>query len=124
MDVSEAYHRAVTRDVRGAFNIGADPVLGPAELGRLLHARPVSVSPRVLRTAMQVGWKLRLQPSPPGWLDMALGVPLMDVSRATSELGWTATRCSSCSPACAAATAPRPRRSRPAATARCGSERC
>ena len=33
-------------------------------------------------------WKLRLQPTPSGWVDMALGVPLMDTSRARSELGW------------------------------------
>jgi UDP-glucose 4-epimerase len=31
---------------------------------------------------------LHLQPSEPGWLDMALKVPLLDCSRARSELGW------------------------------------
>ena len=92
LDVGEAYHRAVMSDARGAFNIAAEPVLDSQELGRLLHARPVAVSPRVLRGAVQASWKLRLQPSPPGWLDMALGVPLMDVTRAQRELGWTATR--------------------------------
>lgn len=89
LDVGDAYHHAVTRDVRGAFNIAADPVLDPAELGRLLGARPVRVPERGLRAVMQVSWRLRLQPSPAGWLDMALGVPLMDVSRARGELGWT-----------------------------------
>ena len=84
--------RAITRDVRGPFNIAAEPVLDPDELGRLLHARPVPVPERALRVAVQASWKLRLQPSPPGWLDMALGVPLMDASRAHAELGWTATR--------------------------------
>ncbi|HEY1539049.1 MAG TPA: NAD-dependent epimerase/dehydratase family protein [Solirubrobacteraceae bacterium] len=91
-DVGEAYRLAVVSDVRGAFNIAADPVLDPAELGRLLGARPVKVSPRVLRAAADVSWRLRLQPSPAGWLDMALGVPLMDVARARDELGWAATR--------------------------------
>ena len=33
-------------------------------------------------------WRLRLQPTEPSWLDMALGVPLMDTARARSELGW------------------------------------
>jgi hypothetical protein len=31
----------------------------------------------------------RLQPTEPGWVDMGLGVPLMDSGRAKSELGWT-----------------------------------
>jgi UDP-glucose 4-epimerase len=92
LDVGEAYRRAIISDARGAFNIAAEPVLDSQTLGELLGARPVAVSPRVLRRAMQASWKLRLQPSPPGWLDMALGVPLMDVSRAERELGWTATR--------------------------------
>ena len=88
-DVGEAYHLALTRDVRGAFNVAAEPVLDPPELARLLDARPVSVAPRVLRTAVTASWKLRLQPTPPGWLDLALGVPLMDTTRAREELGWT-----------------------------------
>jgi len=92
LDIGEAYHRAIVSDVRGAFNVAADPVLDPPELGRLLGARPVPVSPRVLRAAVTASWKLRLQPTPAGWLDIALGVPLMDVSRARRELGWTAKR--------------------------------
>jgi nucleoside-diphosphate-sugar epimerase len=88
LDVGEAYHLAVMRDVRGAFNIAAEPVLDPAALGRLLGARPVPIPARALRAAMQLSWRLRLQPSPAGWLDMALGVPLMDISRARAELGW------------------------------------
>jgi UDP-glucose 4-epimerase len=91
MDVAEAYHRATTRDVRGPFNVAAEPVLDPPELGRLLGARPVPMPARAVRAAAQISWKLRLQPSPPGWLDMALGVPLMDTSRAREELGWTPT---------------------------------
>jgi nucleoside-diphosphate-sugar epimerase len=93
-DIADAYHRAVVSDARGAFNVAAEPVLDPQELARLLGARPVPVAPRVLRAAVTASWKLRLQPTPPGWLDMALGVPLMDVSRAHRELGWTATRSS------------------------------
>jgi UDP-glucose 4-epimerase len=87
-DVAEAYRLALTRDVRGPFNIAAEPVLDPGELGRLLGARPVSVSARLLRAAAAATWRLRLQPAPEGWLDMALAVPIMDVSRARHELGW------------------------------------
>ena len=87
-DVGEAYRLAVTKDVRGAFNIAAEPVLDPPELARALDARPVPVPARVARALADVTWRLRIQPSPPGWLDMALAVPIMDTSRARDELGW------------------------------------
>jgi nucleoside-diphosphate-sugar epimerase len=88
LDVGEAYRLAVVGEARGAFNIAAEPVLDPPELARLLGARTVPVPARVVRTAAALSWRLRVQPTPPGWLDMALGVPLMDVRRAREELGW------------------------------------
>ena len=94
LDVGEAYRLAVVGEVRGAFNVAAEPVLDPDELGRLLGARPVPVPARLLRGAANLTWKLRLQPSPPGWLDMALQVPLMEVERARDQLGWQPRRSS------------------------------
>jgi nucleoside-diphosphate-sugar epimerase len=88
LDVGEAYRLAAVRDVRGAFNIAADPVLDPDELGRLLKARPVSMPAAALRIGADLTWRLRLQPSPSGWVDMALAVPLLDTTRAREELGW------------------------------------
>jgi nucleoside-diphosphate-sugar epimerase len=93
-DVGQAYRLATVGDARGAFNVAAEPVLDPDELGRLLGARPVPVPAGLLRGAAKVSWRLRLQPSPPGWIDMALGVPLMDVTRARTELGWSPERSS------------------------------
>jgi nucleoside-diphosphate-sugar epimerase len=87
-DVAEAYRLAVVRDVRGAFNIAAEPAIGPDEISRILSARPLSLSPRLVRALTDLSWRMRLQPSPPGWLDMALGAPLMETSRAREELGW------------------------------------
>ncbi|GAC1321804.1 MAG: SDR family oxidoreductase [Thermoleophilaceae bacterium] len=90
LDVGDAYRLAVVKEVRGAFNIAAEPVLDPAELGRLLGARPVRVPAATLRASAALTFKLRLQPTPPGWIDLALGVPLMDLSRARDELGFEA----------------------------------
>jgi UDP-glucose 4-epimerase len=88
LDVGEAYRLAVVSDVRGAFNVAADPVFDAEVLGQVLGARPVPVHAGMLRAAAALSWHLRLQPTEASWLDMALGVPLMDVTRATAELGW------------------------------------
>jgi nucleoside-diphosphate-sugar epimerase len=89
-DIGEAYRLAVVNpDAHGAYNVAADPVLDADELGRALGARPVGVPAAALRLAAQLTWKARLQPTPPGWLDLALGVPIMDTTRARTELGWT-----------------------------------
>jgi UDP-glucose 4-epimerase len=92
LDVGDAYRLAILGDVGGAFNVAAEPVLDGAELARVLGARRVSVPPRALRAGAALTFRLRLQPSEPGWVDMALGVPLMDMRRAREELGWTPRR--------------------------------
>jgi nucleoside-diphosphate-sugar epimerase len=88
LDVGEAYRLAVKSQVRGAFNIAAEPVLDATTIGRLLGARAVPVSPRLLRSVATATWRARLQPTSPGWLDMGMALPIMDVSRARTELGW------------------------------------
>jgi nucleoside-diphosphate-sugar epimerase len=95
LDVGQAYRLAIVRDdARGAYNVAADPVLDPDVLARLLHARQVTVSPRLLRALADVAWRLRLQPTPKGWVDMALGVPIMSTERIRTELGWNPERTS------------------------------
>jgi nucleoside-diphosphate-sugar epimerase len=95
LDVGHAYRLAIVRDdARGAYNVAADPVLDPDVLARLLHARQVTVSPRLLRALADVAWRLRLQPTPKGWVDMALGVPIMSTERIRTELGWNPERTS------------------------------
>jgi UDP-glucose 4-epimerase len=87
-DVGEAYRLAAVGEARGAFNIAAEPVLDPERLAEALGARPIPFHAGALRTLANVSWRLRLQPTSPGWLDMARAVPLMDTTRARSELGW------------------------------------
>jgi nucleoside-diphosphate-sugar epimerase len=90
-DVADAYRRAIVGDARGAFNVAAEPILDGDELGRLLGARPVPVPAPVLRTAAAAAFHVRLTPTPPGWIDMALAVPLLDTARAREVLGWRPT---------------------------------
>jgi UDP-glucose 4-epimerase len=91
-DVADAYCLALVNDVRGAFNVAADPVLDSARLARLLRARPIRVRPGLLRAAATLSWRLHLQPTEPGWFDLARFAPLLDSGRARSELGWTPAR--------------------------------
>src|SRR5919197_1591005 len=91
-DVADAYVRAVTRDASGAFNVATDPILDPAELGRILGAAPLRVPVRMLRMLIWSSWRARLQPTSEGWLDMALSVPVMSTERICTELGWRPSR--------------------------------
>jgi nucleoside-diphosphate-sugar epimerase len=87
-DVARAYVEAIVRDVRGAFNVAAEPVLDGSVIAGALEARPVPLPLWVARPLAAATWRLHLQPSPPGWLDLGRGVPLMSSDRAREELGW------------------------------------
>ncbi len=87
-DVGRAYLRAVLADVDGAFNIAAEPPLSPEEMAERIGVLSFPVPARVVRRLADLSWRMRLQPTPPGWLDMALNVPLMSSDRAREELGW------------------------------------
>jgi UDP-glucose 4-epimerase len=88
-DIAEAYWQVLARRESGAFNIAAEPVVTPQELARLLHARRILPIPMSLLHALAgVTWRLRLQPSDPGWIEMAAGAPIMDTGRARRLLGW------------------------------------
>jgi UDP-glucose 4-epimerase len=92
-DVADAYRRAIVNaDAHGAYNVAAEPPLDGDVVARLLGARAVDVPARVLRAGAALSWRLRLQPSEPGWVDMGLAVPLMDCSRAREQLGWAPER--------------------------------
>jgi UDP-glucose 4-epimerase len=92
LDVGDAYRRAIISDARGAFNVAADPPIGPPELAEILRARPVKLPRAALRGAAAATFALRLQPTEPGWVDMAFAVPLLDSARARRELGWEPSR--------------------------------
>ena len=91
-DVAEAYRLAIVGSATGAFNIAAEPVLDSELLAQIVDARPVQVPAAVIRTLAAASWRVRLQPTPPGWFDLALSVPIMDVARAKRELGWSPRR--------------------------------
>ncbi|MGW2486019.1 SDR family oxidoreductase [Streptomyces sp. NPDC001606] len=88
-DAAEAYRLALHSDgARGAFNLAADPPLDAAVLGELLGSRPVRLPRTAARSAIAAAWGLRLLPASPHLFDAVLRLPLMDCTRARTELGW------------------------------------
>ena len=88
-DVGDAFSRAVVRKSAGAFNIAAEPVLNTDRLVRALGATPLRVPRCVLRGAVEVSHRIGLQPTSPGWVDLALDCPVMSTAKASAKLDWT-----------------------------------
>jgi UDP-glucose 4-epimerase len=90
-DVADAYRRAVLADdARGAYNVAAEPVLDLPSIADERHARTVRIPRRFARRAFAAAYGLRLHPSEPSWLDLALETPLISSERISRELGWSA----------------------------------
>lgn len=87
-DVAQAYRLAALTGARGAFNVAADPVVDPALLADCLGARLVPLPAWAARAGLSLGWGLRLVPASPQLFDAVLRLPLMDTTRARTELGW------------------------------------
>lgn len=87
-DLADAVALAVRGEVRGAFNVAADPPLVADDVAAALGGRAVTVPATPVRAVVDLSWRARVQPIDAGWFDLALQVPLMDTGRARSELGW------------------------------------
>ncbi|TRW87974.1 NAD-dependent epimerase/dehydratase family protein [Mycolicibacterium sp. 018/SC-01/001] len=87
-DVASAILRALERRATGAFNLAAEPAITRAEVAQVLGSFQIHVPSRVLSTLTDLSWRAGLQPVDRGWLDLLFSVPLLDCSRAHSELGW------------------------------------
>ncbi|MCW2715959.1 MAG: NAD-dependent epimerase/dehydratase family protein [Frankiales bacterium] len=88
-DMAAAYVLACVQPVTGAFNIATEPVLDPPTLAAVLGARQVPLPAPVLRALVDLTWRLHLQPTDPGWVDIGRLTPLLDTRRARTVLGWT-----------------------------------
>jgi nucleoside-diphosphate-sugar epimerase len=88
-DIADAYRLAALSEVRGAFNIAAETVVDAALLADIFGARVVSLPRWPVRAAVWLAWQLHLVPASPYLFDAFLRLPIMDTSRARTELGWS-----------------------------------
>ena len=87
-DVASALVAAIDRRATGAFNLAAEPAISRDDIASALRAWPVQIPKGVLRAVVAATWKVRLQRIDAGWIDLAFAVPLLDTTRARTELDW------------------------------------
>ena len=88
-DVAQAISQVIERRAAGPFNLAAEPPIGRDDVAAALGARSVHIPSGVLGTLVDLSWRARLQHIDRGWIDLAFTVPLLDCSRARTDLGWT-----------------------------------
>jgi UDP-glucose 4-epimerase len=87
-DVAEALETMLDRRAAGPFNLAAEPLLDAAAIARALGVRRIPIPAAVLRAALSVAFTAHLVPTEPGWLDLGIGAPALDTTRARHELDW------------------------------------
>ncbi|RBY86835.1 NAD-dependent epimerase/dehydratase family protein [Blastococcus sp. TF02A-26] len=88
-DVADALVRILDRRASGPFNLAAEPTLDADGLARALGTVRIPVPAFLLRAGLTAAHAAHLVPTEPGWLDLGLGAPALDTTRARTLLGWT-----------------------------------
>ena len=86
-DLADALVRGLLAKATGGLNVATEPLLTRPLVADLLQARGVDVPARLPRALVSGTWRLHLQPTDAGWLDMAMNAPVLDTGKAR-ELGW------------------------------------
>lgn len=88
-DAAEAYRLALrSPEARGAYNLAAEPPVDAELLSGMLGTRPVRLPRTAARSAIAAAWGLHLVPASPHLFDAVLRLPIMDCTRARTELDW------------------------------------
>ncbi|WP_425956109.1 NAD-dependent epimerase/dehydratase family protein [Xylanimonas sp. McL0601] len=88
-DLADAYRRIVAGHARGAFNVAADDVLFARDVAGIVdHGRFLPIPPLLVRAAAALAYRAHAVAADPGWIDMAMSVPVMDTTRVRTELDW------------------------------------
>jgi UDP-glucose 4-epimerase len=87
-DVAQAIWAAIERRAAGAYNLVAEPVIGPWDLARASGTRWLPLRVPGVRPMAWVLWRTGIQPAHPGWLALLAAAPLADARRAGEVLGW------------------------------------
>jgi nucleoside-diphosphate-sugar epimerase len=87
-DVAAAIALVLQSRAPGAFNVAAEPRIDRTVFRDVFGGVGPAAPPRVLRAAAWATWHARLQPTEPGWIDLAAQVPILKTDR-LRPLGWS-----------------------------------
>jgi UDP-glucose 4-epimerase len=87
-DVADALVRILDRRAPGPFNLASEPALSADDFAKALGTFRVPTPAFVLRAALDVAFRTHVVPTEPGWLDIGLGVPLLESAWARTSLDW------------------------------------
>lgn len=87
-DLADAVVRGVLAGATGGLNVATEPLVTRALVAGVLAAKPFDVPVGAVRGLAAGTWKAHLQPTEPGWLDLAMRVPVLDTGRARDLLDW------------------------------------
>jgi nucleoside-diphosphate-sugar epimerase len=90
-DVAAALELVLRTGATGAFNVASDPPVDRTVYRQVFGGVGPPLPKPVLRVAAELTWRLHLQPTDAGWVDLGFDLPLMDTRR-VRELGWKPTR--------------------------------
>lgn len=86
-DVAAALTLILEQRAAGDFNIAAEPIINRARYRETFGGVGPSMPKAALRALADLSWRAHLQPTDAGWIDLGLGLPLLDTARIRS-LGW------------------------------------
>lgn len=87
-DVARAFVSVIEQRAPGAFNVVADPIIDRDTWRAIFGGIGPAPKLGLLRRAAELSWKAHLQPTDPGWVDLAASVPVLSSAR-IRELGWS-----------------------------------
>jgi UDP-glucose 4-epimerase len=87
-DVADALVRVLERKISGPVNLAAEPALDRSTIQEIFGGVGPSLPLPVVRAVVEATWRLNLQPTDAGWIDLAKSVPVLDTERARRDLNW------------------------------------
>ena len=87
-DLGEALHIAYTKDLPGAYNVGADDAISTRFAFKKAGVLTLTMPAFLLKWLTAIGFSLRIFPAGPGWVTLSRYTIFMNCDKFKSATGW------------------------------------